>query len=64
MAFTHTNSRGQTYVLHRRTTEQANGQKRVLHYFSRDAGPDAIDAVPAGYTVVEAKTGLPLLKRA
>jgi hypothetical protein len=64
MAFVHTNSKGQAYVLHRRTAEQANGQKRVLHYFSREAGPDAIDALPAGYLVVEAKTGLPLLKRA
>ncbi|MBM4408202.1 MAG: hypothetical protein FJ038_06320 [Chloroflexi bacterium] len=63
MSFAYTNSRGQTYVLHRRNAALANGQTRVLHYFSRTAGPSAIDAVPAGYTVVEAKTGLPLLKR-
>ena len=64
MPFTHTNSRGQTYVLHRRTAELSNGQTRVLHYFSKTAGPDVIHELPSGYTVVEAKTGLPLLKRA
>lgn len=64
MPFTHTNSRGQTYILHRRTTRTSGGQERTLHYFSRSAGPDAIEAVPDGYEVTESSaTGLPLLKK-
>lgn len=63
MPFTVTNTRGQTYTLHRRQAETGNGQTRTLHYFSREAGPDAIGAVPEGYEVVEARTGLPLLKK-
>lgn len=65
MAFTYTNSRGQVYALHRRETTLKTGQVRVLHFFSRTAGHDAIDAIPAGYAIVESqRTGLPLLKRA
>lgn len=65
MAYTHTNSRGQTYVLHRRVTRAGSPQERALHFFSRDEREDAIDELPAGYTVVESpRTGLPLLKKA
>lgn len=43
---------------------KVQGFERTLHYFALKAGPDAIDAVPEGYVVVESKqTGLPLLKR-
>lgn len=63
MPYTVTNTKGQTYTLHRRETETGNGQSRTLHYFSREAGPDAIEALPDGYQVVEARTGLPLLKK-
>ena len=63
MAYQHTNSRGQVYTLHRRAVK-VQGSERTLHYFALRAGPDAIDAVPEGYVVVESKqTGLPLLKR-
>jgi len=63
MAYQHTNSRGKTFTLHR-TVAKARGSERTLHYFALKAGPDAIDAVPEGYIVVESKqTGLPLLKR-
>jgi len=63
MAYQHTNSRGQVYTLHRRAVK-VQGSERTLHYFSLTAGPDAIDALPAGYLVVESpRTGLPLLKR-
>lgn len=63
MAYTFTNSKGTTFTLHRTTAVMKNGQQRVLHYFGRDAGPNAIDTVPAGYVVVEAPTGLPVLKK-
>jgi hypothetical protein len=64
MAFTFKNSKGVTYTLHRIESVQKNGQTRTLHYFSRDARPGAIDAVPAGYVVSEAPSGMPVLKKA
>jgi hypothetical protein len=64
MALTYTNSKGDTYTLHRTEAKLKSGQTRVLHFFSRDVRSTAIDAVPAGYKVVEAPTGLPLLKKA
>lgn len=63
MAYQHTNSQGRVFTLHR-TVARVRGSDRTLHYFSLKAGPDAIDAVPEGYVVVESpRTGLPLLKR-
>jgi hypothetical protein len=62
MGYTHTNSKGQTYGLHRKVTDLGDGRSRTLYYFSRETA-GAIDALPAGYTVVEAKTGLPLLRK-
>lgn len=64
MPYTHTNSRGQTYVLHRRVTNAGTNGERTIHFFARDARDGAIDAVPDGYEVTEsARTGLPLLKK-
>jgi hypothetical protein len=63
MAFTFTNSRGVTYTLHRLEAKQTNGQSRILHFFSRDVKPGAIDAIPAGYVVSEAPSGMPVLKK-
>lgn len=62
MAFTFTNSRGVTYTLHRKQVTTRSGS-RLLHYFGREAGPEAIDKIPAGYTVVEAASGMPVLKK-
>ncbi|MFO1539644.1 MAG: hypothetical protein ACKOTZ_04220 [Chloroflexota bacterium] len=62
MAWTHKNSKGQEYGLHRRDTQLADGRTRTLWYFSRETA-GGVDALPAGYTVVEARTGLPLLKK-
>jgi hypothetical protein len=41
------------------------GTKEVtLFYFAKDERPaDALAAVPAGYDVVEMKTGMPVLKK-
>jgi hypothetical protein len=63
MAFTYTNRKGDTYTLHRRETSAANGKSRVLHYFSRDARPEAINQLPEGYEVTEAPSGMPVLRR-
>ncbi len=54
MAYSHTNSKGVTYYLH------SNGK---MFYFSKEIKAGALDALPAGYNVVEMKTGMLVLKR-
>ena len=54
MAYGHTNSKGNTYYLH---------SKGRMFFFSKEIKEGALDAVPAGYDVVEMKTGLPVLKK-
>ncbi len=63
MAYGFTNSKGVTYYLHTRRTPAASGKERVLFFFSKEVKEGALDAVPAGYQVVEMKTGLPVLKK-
>lgn len=59
MAYSHTNSRGQTYYLH---TREGKGGAR-LYFFSKDPS-GAID-LPPGFQIVEnPRTGLPLVKKA
>jgi hypothetical protein len=54
MAYSHTNSKGNTYYLH---------SKGRMFFFAREVKEGALDAVPAGYTVVEMKTGMLALKK-
>lgn len=54
MAYSHTNSKGTTYYLH------SNGK---MFFFSKEIKDGALDAVPAGYEVVEMKTGMLVLKK-
>jgi hypothetical protein len=54
MAYAHTNSKGTTYYLH------SNGK---MFFFSKEVKEGALDAVPAGYNVVEMKTGMLVLKK-
>ncbi|MBL8089849.1 MAG: hypothetical protein KF758_05130 [Anaerolineales bacterium] len=54
MAYSHTNSKGATYYLH------SNGK---MFFFSKEIKAGALDAVPAGYNVVEMKTGMLVLKK-
>ena len=54
MAYGHTNSKGNTYYLH------SNGR---MFFFAKEVKEGALDAVPAGYNVVEMKTGMLVLKR-
>ncbi len=63
MAYAFTNSKGVTYYLHTRRTPAASGKERVLFFFSKEVKEGVMDAVPAGYTVIEMKTGLPVLKK-
>lgn len=64
MAYTHTNSKGKSYILHGRTTELKNGNSRTLYFFAKEEKEGALNEVPAGYVVAESKTGLLVLKRA
>ncbi len=64
MAYSFTNSKGQKYYLHTKTVKRSGGKESKLFYFARDIRPgNTLDAVPAGYKVVEMKTGLPALKK-
>jgi len=61
------NKTGATYYLHAKDFER-NGGKRRLFFFSKDVkeaadGTQPLDAIPDGYIVTEAPTGLPLLKK-
>lgn len=63
MAFTYTNSKGQSYILHSKDTVLKNGQERTIYYFAKEDKGNSLDAVPAGYQVSETKNGLPVLKK-
>jgi hypothetical protein len=64
MAFTHVNSKGQTYYLHRREVTLKGGRLQTIYFFAREEKDGVIDAVPEGMEIVEnTKTGLPILKK-
>jgi len=64
-AYSYTNSKGQTYYLHTREVTLKNGRTQRIFFFARDIRDGALEAVPAGYEVVETKrTGMPVLKKA
>lgn len=64
-AFSYTNSKGQTYYLHTREVTLKNGRVQRIYFFARDVRAGSLDAVPAGYMVMETKrTGMPVLKKA
>jgi hypothetical protein len=64
MAYTHTNSRGNTYVLHEMQTKLKNGNTQTIYFFAKTERDGALDSVPLGFEVSESKNGLPVLKRA
>jgi hypothetical protein len=65
MAYATTSKKtGETYYLHSKEVTLKGGRKQVIYWFARKAGQYALDAMPAGYEVVESKrTGLPILKK-
>jgi hypothetical protein len=64
MAYQYKNSKGTTYHLHCSKRKTSTGKEQVLYYFSKTVKEGAIDALPKGYVVSEASSGLPLLKKA
>ncbi len=63
MAFAYTNERGKTYILHAKVRTLKSGKEHKLYFFAKTEREGALAAVPAGYTVMETRNGLPVLKR-
>jgi hypothetical protein len=64
MAFSYTNKKGVKYFLHSKDVTLRGGRKQTIYYFARDVRDGALDAVPAGYKVIETeRTGMPVLKK-
>ena len=59
MAFSYTNSKDRTYILHSRVTTLRNGSKQTIYFFASDEKEGALNEVPEGYEVSESKNGLP-----
>ena len=55
---------GKMYYLHTKEVTLAGDRKQKIFYFAGESGKGAIDALPAGYEVMEnARTGLPMLRK-
>jgi len=55
---------GKMYYLHTKEVTLAGGRKQRIYYFAGDIRKEAVDALPAGYEVIENKrTGLPMLRK-
>jgi hypothetical protein len=66
MAFSKVSAKsGKTYYLHSRDVTLRGGRQQTIYFFAQDVRPGALDAIPAGYEVMEnARTGLPMLRKA
>ncbi|MEZ4210102.1 MAG: hypothetical protein R3B38_00050 [Patescibacteria group bacterium] len=65
MAYSHTNSKGNTYYLHSKDVTLKGGRQQTIYFFAKEVKDGAVDALPAGYMVKEsARTGLPILAKA
>jgi len=64
MAYSHENSKGNTYYLNSKEVTLKGGRLQRIYYFSKDIKPESIDEVPEGYKIKEsARTGLPILAK-
>ncbi len=55
---------GKTYYLHTKEVKLAGDRKQRIYYFAGEEKSNALDALPAGYEVMENKrTGLPMLRK-
>ncbi len=64
MAYSHRNSRGNTYYLHSKEVTLKGGRKQRIYYFGKEIKQGAINELPEGYKVKESsRTGLPILAK-
>lgn len=65
MAYTHENSKGQTYYLHAKDVTLRGGRQQRIYFFAKEERPgESIDEVPEGMKVVEnPRNGFLALKR-
>jgi hypothetical protein len=55
---------GKMYYLHSKDVKLAGDRKQTIFYFAGEAAKNALNALPAGYEVIEnARTGLPMLRK-
>ncbi|MFA6066702.1 MAG: hypothetical protein WC707_05985 [Candidatus Babeliaceae bacterium] len=55
---------GKMYYLHSKEVKLAGDRKQVIFYFAGEQASNALDALPAGYEVIEnERTGLPMLRK-
>lgn len=55
---------GKTYYLHTKEVKLAGDRKQRIYYFAGEKKSNSLDALPAGYEVMENKrTGLPMLRK-
>lgn len=55
---------GKTYYLHSKEVKLVGDRKQVIYYFAGVAEKNALNALPAGYEVIEnQRTGLPMLRK-
>lgn len=63
-AYSYTNAKGQKYYLHMKDVKLKNGRIQRIYFFARDIRDGSLEAVPAGYKVMETKrTSMPVLKK-
>lgn len=52
------------YYLHTKEVKLAGDRKQQIYYFAGEAKKNSLNALPAGYEVMENKrTGLPMLRK-
>jgi hypothetical protein len=62
MAYSTTNSKGQTYYLHMKDVTLKGGRLQRIYFFARDVREGAVEELPAGYGEKEnPRTGLVVL---
>ena len=64
MAYSKTNSKGQTYYLHSKDVILRGGRPQTIYFFGKEIKEGAMDELPEGYETMENKrTGLPMLRK-
>jgi hypothetical protein len=55
---------GKKYFLHSKNVTLKGGRKQMIYFFAGEVKTGALDALPAGFKVMENdRTGLPMLKK-